>query len=83
MGLIMSVYGKNIKERVPLIAGRILKLGLKKDDFLPLEAELCKYIGVSRTTLRESILVMEYLGYVTGGHGKPRKIAKCLTGLIS
>lgn len=73
----------NIKTRVKYVAELIFSMKFEPGDILLPERELSIEIGISRGALREAILVMEYLGYITGGHGKPRRIAKCLTGLIS
>ena len=73
----------NIKERVKHVADTLVYMGFSVGDKLIAERQLSEMTGFSRNTLRESLVVMEYLGYVTGGHGKVRKVEKCLTGLIS
>ncbi len=47
----------------------ILNGNLKAGDFLPSEKELCKQIGIGRSTLREAIKILESQGLVRKKHG--------------
>jgi GntR family transcriptional regulator, transcriptional repressor for pyruvate dehydrogenase complex len=42
---------------------------LKAGDFLPGEMELCRQLGVGRSTLREAIKTLELQGYIKKRHG--------------
>jgi len=42
---------------------------LKTGDFLPGEMELCKQLGVGRSTLREAIKTLEIQGFIKKKHG--------------
>lgn len=47
----------------------------KEGDRIPTEKELCERMGVSRTTVREAIRVLQALGYVTIRPGKGTFVA--------
>lgn len=47
----------------------VLKLGLRPGDPMPTETELGKYIGVSRSSLREAMKTLATLGIVEVRHG--------------
>jgi len=49
-----------------VVKSKSLKIG----NFLPSEHELCKKIGISRSTLRESVRILESKGLVKRIHGK-------------
>ncbi len=47
------------------IKRHIITQGLGPGDPLPTERELCEQMGVSRSSVREAIRILEYLGVVT------------------
>ena len=55
---------------VDSIKEMILTEGYKEGDKLPAEAKLCEMLGVSRTSVREAIRVLQALGYVESRPGK-------------
>lgn len=71
--------------RDALLAGR-----LRPGDRLPAERELCRTLGVSRTSLREAMKILAGSGLVTTRHGRgafiadgdPRRLAEGLVGAL-
>ena len=60
------VYQKVIEQ-----IGEMIKTGyLKKGDKLPPERELVEQLGVSRTSIREAVRVLEILGVIESRQGE-------------
>jgi len=60
---------KIIEQVIEVIKDIILSNNFKNGDFLPPEMELCKQMGIGRSTLREAIKILEYQGFVKVNHG--------------
>jgi len=56
-------------QAVKVLNDFILLGKLKNGDYLPPELELCKQLGISRSTLREAIKILESQGFVKKRHG--------------
>lgn len=54
----------------------ILSEGLKPGDVLPTEAELCEYLGVSRSSVREAIRTLAALDIIEVRHGHGTFVGK-------
>jgi len=61
---------KVYEEVVEQIQRRILEGGLKPGDRLPAERDLAEAFGVSRTSVRDAIRVLELIGQVKPRHGE-------------
>ncbi|MCO7174884.1 FadR/GntR family transcriptional regulator [Sporolactobacillus kofuensis] len=59
------VFEQVAKQIIHFIKSNSLKPGNK----LPAERQLCQLLGVSRSSIRESIKILELLGYVTSKQG--------------
>lgn len=58
-----------IDQSIDVIKSYIMGGNLKAGDFLPPEMELCKQLGIGRSTLREAIKILEIQGFVRKKHG--------------
>jgi len=58
-----------IDQSIDVIKAYIMEGNLKAGDFLPPEMELCKQLGIGRSTLREGIKTLEIQGFVRKKHG--------------
>jgi len=58
-----------IDQSIDVIKSYIMEGNLKTGDFLPPEMELCKQLGIGRSTLREAIKILEIQGFVRKKHG--------------
>lgn len=63
-----------IDQSIDKLKDFIMKGDLKTGDFLPPEMELCKQLGIGRSTLRETIKTLELQGFVRKKHGVGMKI---------
>ena len=60
---------KIIEQVVETLENFILKGSLKNGDYLPPEMQLCKQMGIGRSTLREAVKILESQGFVKKNHG--------------
>jgi GntR family transcriptional regulator, transcriptional repressor for pyruvate dehydrogenase complex len=60
---------KKIEQVTDILKDFILKGNYKNGDYIPTEMELCKQIGIGRSTLREAIKMLESQGFVYKNHG--------------
>ena len=66
----VKVKRKNLYEKVAdQIASQILSSNLQPGDKLPTERDLCEYISVSRTTIREALKTLEERKLIEVRHG--------------
>ncbi|MDB4297667.1 FadR family transcriptional regulator [Flavobacteriaceae bacterium] len=70
MEKITAIKRKPITEQsVEILKDFIMEGKLKSGDFLPPEMELCKQLGIGRSTLREAVKILELQGFVKKRHG--------------
>ena len=70
MEQIQSIKRKSVTEQaVEILNDIIISRNLQPGDFLPSEAELCRQIGIGRSTLREAVKILESHGIVKKKHG--------------
>lgn len=60
---------KILEQVVDILKDLILKGNYKIGDYLPSEIELCRQMGIGRSTLREAIKILESYGLVEKTHG--------------
>lgn len=58
-----------IEKVIDVLKDFILQGNFKNGDYLPTEMELCKQMGIGRSTLREAVKILEYQGFVRKNHG--------------
>ena len=73
MGKIKSIpiiqKTKIIEQVIEVLKDYILKGNFLNGDYLPSEIELCKQMGIGRSTLREAVKTLESQGFVKKNHG--------------
>lgn len=70
MNGLQTIKKQSVTEQaVKVLNDYILHGNLKSGDFLPSEKELCKQIGIGRSTLREAVKMLESQGLVRKKHG--------------
>lgn len=70
-----SIKGSSLIDQASdILTGFIINNQVKTGDFLPPEHELCKMIGVGRSTLREAVTILESKGLVKRFHGQGVKV---------
>ncbi|MDB4297665.1 FadR family transcriptional regulator [Flavobacteriaceae bacterium] len=70
MAKLKTIKRKPITEQsVEILKDFIMDGKLKSGDFLPPEMELCKQLGIGRSTLREAVKILELQGFVKKRHG--------------
>lgn len=60
---------KIIEQVIEALKDYILKGNYKNGNYLPTEVELCKMMGIGRSTLREAVMILESQGFVRKMHG--------------
>ena len=58
-----------IEQSIEILKAYIMEGNLKNGDFLPPEMELCKRLGIGRSTLREAIKTLELQGFIRKKQG--------------
>ena len=58
-----------IEQSIEILKAYIMEGNLKNGDFLPPEMELCKRLGIGRSTLREAIKILELQGFIRKKQG--------------
>lgn len=81
--MLKKVLGKRLYEEVVgQIRNLMISKSLKPGDFLPPETEISKQLGVSRTTVREALRILEITGLVETKRGKGTVVTSFDVGSI-
>ena len=81
--MLKKVSGKRLYEEVVgQIRNLMITKSLKPGDFLPPETEISRQLGVSRTTVREALRILEITGLVETKRGKGTVVTSFDVGSI-